>query len=203
MLTGTRVMAVVLSAAFALSCSDASSTPAAPTPAAVTRHLLSGTVTDDAGRPLAGVAVFGIGSKFNFFSATTDASGQYRGPIGPGHRDLTFTLNGFRQGLRSVAIAADTIVDISLRPGVIVSGNVSELGGADHLRGVTVEILTGPDAGKRATSGQPGASDYSFVYLTPGQFRMRASKNGFETVELDVNATVNTTVNFTLRQSGA
>lgn len=206
-MTGTRVIVVVLNAAFALSCSDAPRTPSAPTPVppvtTTPTYAVSGTIRDDADRPLSGVQV-GVGQLFSKFGprfqTTTDDMGRYAGRLPIGSHTLSATKPGFRPlSGAAVVVSGDTIFDATLRPGVIVSGLVNELG-ADRLTDVKIEILTGPHARQSAMSGHiPGTRDYSFGYLTPGQFRMRASKEGFDTVERDVTATVDTTVNFTLR----
>ena len=203
-----RLFSITLAAALLLSCAD-DRTPSAPTPVPIVTtpptFLLSGTIRDDDGRSLSGVQVV-AGQLYSKtgpgFSTTTDDNGRYSGRLPNGSHGVYLTKPGFRPLNRDgVVISGDTVFDATLRPGVIISGSVNEPG-ADMVDGVTIEIVSGPNAGQKTESRlQPFRGRYWFDYLLPGEMRLRASKPGYDTVEQTVTATIDTTVNFSMRMT--
>ena len=203
-----RLFSITLAAALLLSCAD-DRTPSAPTPVPIVTtpptSLLSGIIRDDDGRPLSGVQVVAgqLYSKTGpAFSTTTDGNGRYSGRLPNGSHGVYLTKPGYRPLNRDgVVISGDTIFDATLRPGVIISGSVTEPG-ADMVDGVTIEIISGPNAGQKTESRlTPIRGRYSFDYLLPGEMRFRASKPGYDTIEQSVTATIDTTVNFSMRMA--
>jgi hypothetical protein len=137
------------------------------------------------------------------FSATTGAEGRFSGRLPNGSHILSVTRPGFRALRREgVIVEGDNItIDATLQPGVIISGTVSEPG-ADRVDGVTIEIVSGPNAGSKTTSrASPFRGAYSFDYLAPGEMRLRASKPGYDVVEQSIDARINSTVDFALRMT--
>jgi hypothetical protein len=217
-LVPTRAICAAFVSLLLLSCGGRETTTATapsavaptPTPAAVTpttttpaaTYTVSGTVRDDRGTPLGGAAVAGgvPYSKFGpAFSTQTDPAGQYRGKLPKGTYALSVSKPGFEVFWRDgITVSGDTVVDVTLHPGVYVAGGVRELG-VDSLDDVKVEVVSGPNAGRSTLTGHPRAGQYFLDHLLPGEFRMRASKEGYESVEQVVNATANTTLDFTLR----
>ena len=173
--------------------------PTTPTPVTPT-YALSGTVFADDNRPVDGAQVWlDPISKYALRGATSDASGRYRiDRITPGSHDFLVQRAGYEPVRGTLAVSADTVHDFTLRPGVTVSGWTFEQG-VGVLGGVTVTITSGPAAGQSAVSQYWGT--YSFDYVTPGGLRLRASKPGYEPVEVAADGTADVHVDFTLRWS--
>jgi hypothetical protein len=96
-------------------------------------------------------------------------------------------------------IGEETAKDVVMRPGVTIGGRIDEAG-VGPLGGVTVTVVSGPNAGMQGTSADWGP--YSVGPILPGDVTLRASKPGYESVERTVQATVNTyQVDFTLKWS--
>ena len=196
----TLMVAVVL-----VSCGGETNTPlpAAPTPVPVSdSYNITGTVRDQAGNPVEGASV-NVGRIFSKtgprVSTTTNAAGRFAGTLPPGTYDYHAAHPGFEDlSGNGVVVAANTTLDLNLRPGIILSGNVIEAG-VGRVDGAKVEIVDGPNAGRSMLTGGPGSMSYSFVYLLPGEFTVRVSKDGYEPVEQRVNAAVTTNADFTLK----
>ena len=186
----------------------AAPTPTQPqTPAStssIDNHTVSGTVRDDTGAPVADATVFvGCGGCKTGpgFSTTTNANGFYSGKIRAGTFDMSVRKPGYTtlSIYGSVVVTGDITRDVTLKPGVIISGRTYEEGVGD-LIGVRVEVITGPDAGTADTTGSPGVPNaYSFS-VRPGTFRIRATKDGYVPIERDITAPVDArNVDFTLK----
>ena len=180
-------------------------TPTTPTsqPSA-TFYTASGTVRDDVGVAVAGAQVV-IMDSYNAvgFSATTANDGTFSGRL-PG-RDgyyVSIAKPGFlRLFLFPVAITSDRVFDLTLHPGVEVRGLVSEVG-IGPLPGATVEITSGPDAGRSTTATDQLGLEGSFgLTALPGTFTVRASKSGYDAVEKSVTALSDTRLNFELKSA--
>lgn len=188
-----------------ISCGSETGTPSpvAPTPVPVTdSYNVAGTVRDQAGNPVEGASVF-VGWLFSKTGprvvATTNAAGRFAGTLPAGSYDYRASRPGFEDlSGRGVVVAADTTLDLNLRPGIILSGNVIEAG-VGRLDGAKVEVIDGPNAGRSMLTGGPGSMSYSFVYLLPGEFTVRVSKEGYEPVEQRVSAAVNTNADFSMK----
>jgi hypothetical protein len=199
---------ILASSLLMLSCGDDAHTPVTPTPiprVTAPTFAVSGTIRDDADRPLAGVQVT-AGQLFSktgpAFQTATDNMGRYAGRLPTGSHMFWLTKPGFRPLRREgVVVSGDTTIDATLQQGVIVSGAIREPG-ADLVDGVTIEIISGSNAGHKTVSGSgPFRGAYRFDYLLPGEMRLRASKQGYDTVEQAITATIDTTADFNLRMT--
>jgi hypothetical protein len=178
------------------------STPAPPAPTPAPTFVVSGTVRDDRGAPVAGAQVYG-GALYSKtgpgFSTTTTAAGAYSGSLPAGTWQLSVSRPGFDTYIsNSFQVVASTTVDVTLKPGVLVHGRVAEQD-VGPLAGARIEVLSGPNAGQSTVTGPPGVPGSYGLNVLPGEFRIRASKEGYEPVERLVTAFANTTVDFTLK----
>jgi len=179
--------------------------PVPPGPAVPTRYTVSGTVRDAPGGPIEGVDVAG-GALFSKtgpgFSTKTDVAGRYRGELPAGTWQFSFRKPGyqtFESG--NVSVSGDTILDATLHLGIQVFGTVKEVG-VGPLDDARVEVVSGPDMGRSTLTGHPIPGQYFFDHLLPGEFRLRASKEGYDPVEQILKATADTfNVDFTLKWS--
>jgi hypothetical protein len=163
-------------------------------------YTLSGTVRDEIGVPLAG-ATLAWGQdprESSFVLTTTDAQGYYQlvGLFAVTHT-VYVSKPGYLPVSEAVTVSGDAMKDFALRPGVIVSGKVSEAG-VGGLNGVTVSVISGPNAGVQETSRGPVDGAFQLPPVLPGDFTIRASKAGYDTVEQQVHASVNTYLNITM-----
>lgn len=202
-----RACSPLLLSVVLLSCGGEPKTPAAPSPALPTvTYTVSGMVRDALGTPLEAARVsmaIPLSKTGPSFSTETDATGRYRGNLAAGsHYTLYAQRPGFENFYRTdVSISADTLLDdVTLRPGVQVSGKVSEAG-VGPLDDATIEVVSGPNAGRSTLTGHPISGQYVLDHLSPGEFKLRASKSGYETVEQTVQATTNTNLNFSMKWS--
>lgn len=164
-------------------------------------YTLSGTVRDDAGVPLQGATLsYGVDPRQStYVSTTTDAQGYYQLAGLFARTDTVYVFKpGYLSTSETVAIGGDTVKDFVLRPGVIVDGKVSEAG-VGGLNGVTITVISGPNAGVQTTSTGPVDGAFRLPPVLPGDFTIRASKAGYETVEQSLQAPVNTYVNITMK----
>lgn len=177
--------------------------PVAPTPVPVSdSYSITGTVSDQAGNPVEGASV-SVGRLFSKtgprVAATTNSAGRFAGTLPAGTYEYRASRPGFEDLSGSdVVVAADTTLNLSLRPGIILSGNVIEAG-VGRLDGAKVEVVDGPNAGRSMLTGGPGSMSYSFVYLLPSEFTVRVSKDGYETVEQRVSAAISTSADFAMK----
>jgi TonB-linked SusC/RagA family outer membrane protein len=139
-------------------------------------RTVSGTVTDNTGKPLLGVSVAVIGTNSG---TTTDANGRYSLSVPQNARQLNFSYVGF--GARSLAIPANGELSVSLQPGddaildqVVITGYARQRRAEYSGAGTKVEsqkinlvpsgsidqILQGRAPGLLVTvgSGQPGSA---------------------------------------------
>lgn len=136
--------------------------------------------------------------KVSSFSTRTDATGAFRATVPQGTYLISVRKPGFEENERTLTLAGDTMLEVTLRPGIVVGGLITELG-VGPLDDAKVEIVSGPSAGQNTLSGHPISGRYALSSLVPGEFRMRVSKIGYKTVEQTVNAPISTTQNFTLK----
>jgi carboxypeptidase family protein/all-beta uncharacterized protein len=163
-------------------------------------YTLSGTVRDDTGVPVQGATLsYGVDPRrSSFVSTTTDAGGSYQlAGLFAGTDTLTVFKPGYLSNAQTVTIVGDSVRDVLLRPGVIVSGKVSEAG-VGGLNGVSITVISGPDAGVQTTSTGPVDGTFQLSPLLPGDFTIRASKANYDTVEQQIHAPVNTHVSITM-----
>jgi hypothetical protein len=100
-----------------------------------------------------------------------------------------------------VSISDDTTFDLTLRVGISVLGDVTELG-VGPLDDVAIEVVSGLNAGRNTLTGHPIAGRYLFDHMLPGEFTLRASKMGYDAVEQTVRADATiSNVNFLLKWS--
>ena len=203
-----RVLLAVAGSLLFLSCGGGTTppspvTPVAPTPSPTT-FTVSGTVSDDSGRPVAS-ALVSVGRRLSKtgpgFAVTTDSSGFFRGGLPPGEYLLGVSKDGFHEiAGREVVVEGDLRLDVTLVPGVIVGGIVSETG-VGPLGGATVSAFRGSELKLSTTTGPGVPGSYSLQYLQPGTYTLRVSKSGYDTQEKTVEALIDTRLNFEMKWS--
>ena len=185
------------------------STPASPSAQAASigsavTYRVSGTVMDGEGGPVAGAEVFvGVISKSPAprFSTATDAAGTFSGALPSGSYELLVRKPGYEEVTRSVSISGDTVFNLTMPMGIRVFGTVTEVG-VGPLDDATVEVISGPSAGRNTLTGHPIPGQYFLERVLPGEFTLRARKAGYDTVEQTVRATATVgNVDFSLKWS--
>jgi hypothetical protein len=141
------------------------------------------------GAPVGNASVY-VGAdprQTGFGSATTDPNGRYLVTgLYPGTQLVGVSKPGFVRIAEMVEIAPGAARDFTMRPGVIVGGRTVEAG-VGPLNGVTITVTSGPDAGVRTTTAVLGG--FSLPPVLPGDFTIRASKDGYDSVDRAVHAT--------------
>ena len=134
-------------------------------------------------------------------STTTDATGTFSGALPSGSYQLLVSKPGYEDVSRGVAISADTVLSVTLPIGIRIFGKVTEVG-VGPLDDATLEVISGPSAGRRTLTGHPIPGQYLLDHVLPGEFTLRASKAGYDSVEQTVRATTNiSNVDFSLKWS--
>jgi hypothetical protein len=186
----SRPIACTLLIVLAACGSDAppmSTTPVSPAPTNI--YTLSGTVRDQMGVPVGSASVFvGIDPRrAGFGSATTDPNGRYLVTgLYAGTQSVSVSKPGFVRVAEMMEITPGAVRDFTMRPGVIISGRTLEAA-VGPLNGVTITVTSGPDAGVRTTTAVLGG--FSLPPVLPGDFTIRASKEGYDSVDRAVHAT--------------
>jgi protocatechuate 3,4-dioxygenase beta subunit len=152
---------------------------------------LTGKVTDGDGKPLSGVAVDAAAASNDFGGANlrrivmaarndrgddmvhTGSDGTFTLRVKEGTYDVVFKREGFAaKTARGVQVnASSKPVEVSLEPGVEVSGRVTR--GGTGVEGVNVGIAS-MDGFTNTTTGPDGS--FHIADLTPGQMMMNVSK---------------------------
>ena len=163
---------------------------------------LSGTVRDQGGTPVAGAAVSVANGKSSR-STVSDSSGRYSiaGLAGGTQYSAYVAKDGYESN-DSVSVTVnspETGQDFTLRVGISVSGRVSEAG-VGPLDGAIVEVVSGVNAGQKSMPTDSNGT-YVLQHLLPGQFTLRVSKTGYDTVEQALTLTASASQNFTLKAS--
>jgi hypothetical protein len=166
---------------------------------------LSGNVHDPAGRPVEGaqlsfLIIARTGGCGAAAAATTDADGNYgtSADIVDGYI-VQVNKPGYNPFSRSgFSVRGDTAFDVTLEPGVTITGSVSE-SGVGALPGATVEVISGPNAGLKTTSNILANAGFYLLNVLPGDVGLRVSKPGYETVERVVPAAVSSNADFVLK----
>jgi Carboxypeptidase regulatory-like domain len=176
-------------------------TPTPPTPPETTKYTVSGTVRDVTGAAIADARVFG-GNVFAksgpSFAVQTDSAGRYRGELPSGRWTVSASKPGYLGSSTDLLIDGNRVTDLTLQ--LLIGGTVTEAG-VGALEGATVEFVSGPNTGLAFSTHPVGTQNYSFINVLPGESRIRASKQGYDSVEQTVNLPVTTSVNFTLKWS--
>lgn len=203
--TPLTILATALCLPLAAGCREAPTAPPAPPsapsapsppPSPPAGFTVAGTVrAATTGEPLSGVSVYQVFGGKGSPSTVTDSAGRYRISLTRSEK-LRAQKSGYVPVDTDKPVTAGGTYDFELRPGVRIGGRTEERG-VGTLGGVRVEILSGPDAGVETTSTSWGS--YSLPYVAPGVFRIRASKDGFDRVEVDVDTAITTSVNFTMQ----
>ena len=161
---------------------------------------LSGTVRDEADAPVQGADVY-VGydpRQSGFGEATTDLQGHYVvSGLFAGSQPVSVSIPGYLRISETIQIAEGAVKDFTLRPGVMVTGRTMEAG-VGPLNGVTITVISGPNAGLQTTSGPPVAG-FSLPAMLPGDFTIRASKSGYDSVDSAVHATADTYLDITMK----
>src|SRR5262245_4780524 len=179
--------------------------PPVPAAAQSTTATIVGTVTDETGGMLPGVAVVVTNTETSLTrTLVTDASGRYSAPnLPPGAYEIKASLEGFGTVLRrgvTLTVGREAVVDLTLKLGEMAS-EMTVVGEAP-----TVD-LKGSSTGGVITGGQieaiplNGRSYVELTTLTPGvliaQTGNQSTSNGFG-VKLAVNGARYTSNLFTL-----
>lgn len=150
--------------------------------------VVEGTVVDDAGNPLVGVAIQVLDPREGEFSrrsprAQTDGDGRYSiANAVPGPRSVEAKLEGYDRAVRDVEIKPGVNrVDLVLGSGVEVAGRVVDGAGAG-LAGATVKL--GSTQGFRFSASAPettSAADggFRFTGVPAGDYALSAEKTGY------------------------
>ncbi len=168
-----------------------------------------GVVKNGEGQPVSGATVR-ITAGPTIAEIGTDAEGRYTlAPLVPGLYSLRVTADGYRAaeagGIR-VEAGQERRVDFTVRRGEeprfgTVSGTVTD---ADRrpIAGATVTVIAGPTIRSSVTDGE---GRYRLEELLPGNYALRASKDGYlpQTRETPVVAGQNRSVSFLLRTEGS
>ena len=100
-----------------------------------------------------------------------------------------------------MVVAGDIESDVTLVPGVRISGVVRE-SGVGALAGVTVSAFQGSELKLSTTTGPPGVpGSYGLQYLLPGTYTVRVVKPGsaaHEKQEKKIEALIDTRLDFDL-----
>jgi len=188
----------VLLAVVGSGCDTARNTTA-PTPNSASPlqrgpYTLSGTVRDEAGAPVQGADVY-VGydaRRPGFGEGETDLQGRYVvSGLFAGKQPVLVSKPGYLRILEDVEIQDGTVKDFALRPGVRVSGKTLEAG-VGGLNGVTITVVSGPNAGVETTSTGPVDGSFQLPPVLPGDFTIRASKAGYDSVDRSVHALTDT-----------
>ena len=176
-----------------------------PAAAQTATGTIVGTVTDDTGAALPGVAVVVTNSDTSLTrNLVTDASGHYAAPnLPPGPYFIKGTLQGFETVLRSgitLTVGREAVVDLRMKIGSLQSEVtvVAEASSVETKTSSTGSVITGGQI-----QGIPlnGRSYVELTSLTPGvlidQTGNQSTSNGFG-VKLAVNGARYTSNLFTL-----
>jgi hypothetical protein len=151
-------------------------------------------VRDDAGAPLQGADVY-VGydpRRSGFGAGETDLQGHYVvSGLFPGRQPVFVSKPAYLRIQEDVEIQEGTVKDFALRPGVIVAGKTLEAG-VGPLNGVTITVTSGPNAGVQTTSRGPVDGSFQLPPVLPGDFTIRASKAGYDSVDRAVHAMADT-----------
>jgi hypothetical protein len=204
-----RLTCALLATVLLVSCGGGTPAPAPTAPNGLqtpppNTYIVSGTVRDDKGVPVADASVFvgcGACKTGPGFSATTNGAGFYSGRIREGTWDLFVSKPGYTRLSQygAVVVTTDTTRDLTLMPGVRVSGRTFEEG-VGSLTGVRIEVIGGPDDGASYTTRGPGVENAWSLSLLPGTHRLRASKDGYDAIERTITAMTDANnIDFTLK----
>lgn len=190
-----RALAIMAIASVLVGCSSSSSTTSPSTSGSSQPTVtVSGIVQQGDSSPIASARVYigGFASKGGESILTdTDAAGGFRGTIHPSERwQMLVRKPGFDPyRVEQISIVTDTQLTIVMRPGVQVIGGITDTAG-NQLGGVTVTILSGVNAGVTATSdvGPGGVIGSYILHVLPDTFTIRASKQGYASIERAVDA---------------
>ena len=142
------------------------------------RVTVSGTVTDDAGTPLAGIAVEVIGQGIQ---TTTSSQGEYSVEVWPGVVTLWFGAPGrleaqykvMAKQIRLEDVTADLRHDVVLPRGYFISGRVikprGDVGGSERHMNFVPIYLDGYEGEHLGASIPPGRDTFSRI-LAPGVY---------------------------------
>ena len=178
---------------------------AAPVTAQNTSATIVGTITDETGGMLPGVAVVITNTETALTrSLVTDASGRYSAPnLPPGAYEIKASLEGFGGVLRrgiTLTVGREAVVDMTLKLGEMTSETtvVGEAPTIDLKSSSTGSVITG---GQIEAIPLNGRSYVELTSLTPGvlinQTGNQSTSNGFG-VKLAVNGARYTSNLFTL-----
>jgi hypothetical protein len=139
-------------------------------------------ITDDNGH--GGIRVESVGTAF---AAVTASSGRYRLPTSPGTQTLQFSYPGYgTQTLEVPDVAArqstrlSEAVVLTARPGRITGTvRLAQYDTPSRLQEVDVKLLDGNDTVAFTVNPDAGGR-FSFDEVTPGEWRVQASRTGYE-----------------------
>jgi hypothetical protein len=150
---------------------------------------LSGVVRTPWNEPLPDVGIEAIADGRVRGGSTTTSSGAYNMP-GLAPTDYVVRLRKWAYTAPDVPVhlTGDRRLDLVMdRTTLLVRGTVEESPPcvAQPVRGATVRVLDGPDAGASTTSSSTG--EYRFDALRWGVIRLQASRSGYVTADMTVD----------------
>lgn len=156
---------------------------------AAVRRILSGVVADHTGAPIAGASVMLDDNEL----VTADAAGAFRfpRPLTVGYHRLTVSAPGFQTSMPDLLMPdADKHVVIGLNPVYTICGTVTDGdGNGPPLSGVLVEMIREGSVVWSATTDAQGR--FCSVPAEPGNYQIRLSRSGYQTLLMDLRLDAN------------
>lgn len=171
---------------------------------------VTGRVTDEAGRGLAGVTV-GRDENARFIGGpllggtATDAEGRFE--VGPFEGDsvaIRFDKEGYRQERREVKLNGKTAtVDVRLGRGATLTGQVVTDSGAP-VAGARVAVRGGGSFGPQASATSDAAGNFRIEGLGDGTVTVSATRTGYtDAVQTDVNPATSGPLRLVMGEGGS
>jgi hypothetical protein len=142
--------------------------------------LLTGTVLDATGGPIAGAHVRAVRAlpPILAIDATADADGRFRFPLRAGFIEIVATAEDYARG--SVEATAPGAVELRLVPGASIEGTVVSRGNGEPVQGIEVKALSPRTPQRALAEGDVSGADGRFRIrgLSPDSYTLEAVGDG-------------------------